>query len=185
MKNNLFLVLVFAFLSGCSTVEPQRIQPVQPIDHTLQPVDCTLRANREQCTAVANLDKKTQKKIVKPAQQEQTDRRVQPTKVDNKKINDDKTKVKSEAPPLAPDNTVASKPDVIAQKETDGNKKETPFSVSMACVMNNMSKKDDGRSNVRAVAYELAVLCRQGGVQVNSIANASIPLVLKNRASKK
>jgi len=182
MKNNLFLVLVFALLSACSTVKPKPIQPIQPIDQTLQPIDCTLAANKEKCAAVASLEKKTPKKTVKSAQQEQTDRR---SKVENKKIADDKTKVKSEAAPLTPENTVASKPDLIAQKQTDGAKKETPYSASMACVMNNMSKKDDGRSNVRAVAYELAVLCRQAGVQVNSIANASIPLVLKNRATKK
>jgi hypothetical protein len=183
MNNNMFLVLVLVLLSGCSTVGSDHT-PL-PVDHTLQPIDCTMNLKREECLAVANLDKKMQKKAVKPAQSEQMERRARLAKIaENKRINDEKAKVKSEASSLAQDDTVVSKPDLTPQKKIDIDKPENAFAASMGCVKNNVSKKDDGHSNVRAVAYELAVLCREKGVQVNSIANASIPLVLQNRAHK-
>lgn len=135
--------------------------------------------------AVANLDKKTQKKTVKLAQSEQMERRARLAKIaENKRINDEKAKVKSEASALTQGDTVVNKPDLTSQKKIDIDKPENVFATSMGCVKNNIGKKDNGHSNVRAVAYELAMLCREKGVQVNSIANASIPLVLQNRAHK-
>jgi hypothetical protein len=55
----------------------------------------------------------------------------------------------------------------------------------MDCVRNNLGKKDDIRIPVRAVAYELATYCRKSGVPVDSIANATVPLVSQSRAPRK
>lgn len=179
VKNNVFLVFMLALLSGCSTIGSDHTQPA---DRTLHPIDCTKNTKREECLAVANLDKKAQKKAVKPTQ---SDQRTRTTKiVENKKVNDEKAKVSSETPPAPPQNeTAVSKPDEIPQKNFDAH--ASPFSVSMDCVRSNVKRKDDGRSNVRSVAYELAVMCTRKDVHVESIANASIPLVEQNRAPKK
>ena len=183
MNNNTFLVLVLVLLSGCSTVGPDHT-PL-PVDHTLQPIDCTVNLKREECLAVANLDKKTQKKTVKPAQSEQMERRARLAKIaENKRINEEKVKVKSEASSLVQDDTVVSKPDLKTQKKIDSDNREKAFAASMDCVKNNMGK-DDVRKPVRAVAYELALLCRQSGAQVNAIANATVPLVSQSRAPRK
>lgn len=184
MNNNLFLVLTLVLLSGCSTVKSDHT--LRSIDRTLQPVDCTSGAKREECSTVANVDKKMQKKTVKSAQSEQVERRARLAKIaENKKINDEKAKAKSEASPLAQDDTIVSKPDLKAQKQIDIDKQKKAFSASMDCVKNNIRTIDDVRKSVRAAAYELAVLCRQKGVSVDSIANASIPLVSQSRAPKK
>ena len=177
MNSNMFLLLVLALLSGCSTIGS---------DRNLHLVDCTSGAKRDDCLAVANLDKKTQKKTVIP--EKQIDRRARlakpPKIVENKKLNNEKAKAKTETLPLAQDNAVVSKPDLKTQKQIDSDNLEKAFSASMDCVKNNIRKKDDVRSNVRAVAYELALLCRKKGVPVDSIANASIPLVSQSRAPK-
>ncbi len=186
MNNNLFLflVLVFALLSGCSTVRSDSHS--QPVDQTLHPVDCTKNAKREECLAVANMDKKAQKKTVKSDQSEQADRRAKSMKVvENKKINDDKAKAKSDVPPVAPVSAVESKPDLATQKKIEKDKRDKAFTESMDCVRNNIGAKDDIRSPVRAVAYDLAVLCRKTGVSVDSVANAAIPLVSQTRVLKK
>ena len=81
----MFLVLVLVLLSGCSTVGSDHT-PL-PVDHTLQPIDCTMNLKREECLAVANLDKKMQKKAVKPAQSEQMERRARLAKIaENKRM---------------------------------------------------------------------------------------------------
>jgi len=184
MNNNMFLVFMLALLSGCSTVRSDRT--VQPLDRTLQPVDCTSGAKREECLAVANFDKKNQKKIVKSAQTDQMERRARLAKIaESKKINDEKAKAKTEVSSLAQDDTVVSKPDSKTQKQIDIDTREKAFAASMDCVKNNIGKKDDIRSPVRAVAYELAVLCRQKGVPVNSIANATVPLIVQSRTPRK
>lgn len=183
MNNNVFLILVLTFLSGCSTVKPDTTP--HPVDHTLSPIDCTLKAKKEECSAVANLDKKPQKKTVKSDQSEQIDRRIKTTKsAESKKINDEKAKAKSEAPPPAPDKEIVSKPDLVVQKKAETDQRGKAFSESMGCVRNNLGK-DDVRVKVRAMAYDLAVLCRQQGVEVNAIANATIPLIEQSRAPKK
>ncbi len=184
MNNNVFLVFVLVLLSGCSTVGSDHT-PL-PIDRTLQPIDCTAGAKREECLTVANLDKKTQKKTVKPVQSEQMERRTRLAKIaENKKINDEKAKAKSEAPALAQVDTVVSKPDLRTQKQIDSDNREKAFAASMDCVKDNIMKKDDVRTPVRAVAYELALMCRKSGVEVNAIANATVPLVSQSRAPKK
>ncbi|MDE2421873.1 MAG: hypothetical protein KGO49_11930 [Gammaproteobacteria bacterium] len=184
MNNNVFLVLVFALLSGCSTVKSDHTS--QPVDQTLHPVDCTKNAKREECLAVANMDKKTQKKTAKSDQSESIDRRAKSTKAaESKKLSDDKAKAKSEVPPVAPVNAVESKPDLATQKKMDKDKRDKAFAESMDCVKNNIGAKDDIRSPVRAVAYDLAVLCRKTGVSVDSVANATIPLVSQTRVLKK
>ena len=188
MNHNLFLVFMLVLLSGCSTVGSNRTP--HPVDRTLHPIDCTSSVKKEECLAVANLDKKMQKKTVKPVQSEQTERRARLAKIaENKKINDEKAKVKSEVKsetaPLAPETAVVSKPDVKTQKQMDSENREKAFATSMECVRNNIGKIDDVRKPVRAVAYELAVLCRQKGVQVDSIANATVPLVSQSRAPRK
>jgi hypothetical protein len=184
MNRNMFFILVLALLSGCSTVKPNLTPPT--VQSPLQPIDCTSSVKKEECLAVANLDKKAQKKTVKPAQLEQAERRARLAKIaENKKINDEKAKAKIDVLPVAQEDTVLSKPDLKAQKQIDSDKREKAFSASMDCVKNNMGKIDDVRKPVRAVAFELAVLCRQKGVQVDSIANATVPLVSKSRAPKK
>jgi len=183
MNNKVFIVLAFALVSGCSTVKPDH--PSHPADHTLNPIDCTSKAKKEECSAVANLDKKPQKKTAKSDQSEQIDRRAKTTKsAESKKINDDKVKAKSEAPPPAPDKEVVSKPDLVSQKKAEADYREKVFSESMVCVRNNIGK-DDVRVKVRAMAYDLAMLCRKQGVEVNAIANATIPLIEQSRAPKK
>ena len=182
MNKNMFLVVVLALLSGCNSVKSGHISAPRS-EHTLKPIDCTSNAKREECLAVANVDKKLQKKTVKPAQ---LDQRARLAKIaENKKINDEKTKAKSDVLPLAQDDAVVSKPDLKTQKQIEIDKQKKAFAASMDCVKNNIGKKDDIRSPVRAVAYELAVLCRQKGVSVNSIANATIPLIAQSRAPKK
>ncbi|MBC7750836.1 MAG: hypothetical protein H7Z73_03825 [Candidatus Saccharibacteria bacterium] len=184
MNNNIFLVLVLVLLSGCSTVGSNH--PVKSTNSILHPIDCISGAKREECLAVANFDKKNQKKTVKSAQTDQMDRRARLAKIaESKKINDEKAKVKREAAPLAQDNAEVSKPDLVAQKKIDNDDREKAFSASMGCVRNNLGKIDDVRKPVRAVAFELAVLCRQKGVSVHSVANATIPLVSQSRAPKK
>ena len=184
MNRNLFLVFMFALLSGCSTVgSDHTAHPAA--DHALHPVDCTTNAKREECLAVANLDKKTPKKTAKSDQSEQADRRVKSTKViENKKISDDKAKAKSDVPPVAQDKEAVSKPDLVAQKKAEADQRGKAFSESMGCVRNNIGK-DDVRVKVRAMAYDLAMLCRKQGVSVDSIANATIPLIEQSRAPKK
>ena len=185
MNKNMFLVLVLALLSGCSSVKSGHTSAPRS-EHALKPIDCTSNAKREECLAVANVDKKLQKKTVKPAQSEQMERRARLAKIaENKKINDEKAKAKSVVSPLEQDDTVVSKPDLKTQKQIDIDTREKAFAASMDCVKNNIGKKDDIRSPVRAVAYELAVLCRQKGVAVNSIANATVPLIAQSRASRK
>lgn len=188
MNNNLFLVLVLVLLSGCNTVKSDRT--VKPVDRTLSPVDCTTNAKREECLAVANVDKKLQKKTVKTVQSEQMERRARLAKIaENKKINDERAKakieVKNEVLPVAPDTAVASKPDAKTQKKIDSDNREKAFAASMDCVKNKMGKVDDVRKPVRAVAYELALMCRKSGVAVDSVANATVPLVSHSRAPKK
>jgi len=184
MNKNIFLVLVFILLSGCSTVKSDHTS--QLADQTLHPVDCTKNAKREECLAVANMDKKAQKKTVKSDQSEQADRRVKSTKaVENKKISDDKAKAKSDVTSAALVSAVESKPDLATQKKIDKDKRDKAFAESMDCVKNNIGAKDDIRSSVRAVAYDLAVLCRKTGVSVDSVANAAIPLVSQTRVLKK
>lgn len=189
MNNKMFLVLALVLLSGCNTVRTDRT-PAR-IDRTLQPIDCTAKVKSEECLAVANLDKKNQKKAVKPTQSEQ---RARLAKIaENKKLNDEKAKakvevkseVKSEALPLAQDEIVVSKPDLKTQKQIDSDNREKAFAASMDCVKRNLRKKDDIRTPVRAVAYELATMCRQKGAPVDSIANATVPLVSQSRAPKK
>lgn len=184
MNNNLFMVLVLVLLSGCSTVGSNH--PVKATDRILHPIDCTSGAKREECLAVANFDKKAQKKVVKPVQTEQIDRRARLAKIaESKKINDEKAKLKSEAAPLAQDNAEVGKPDLLGQKKIDVDDRQKDFAASMDCVRNNLGKVDDVRKPIRAVAFELAVLCRQKAVSVNSVANATIPLVSQSRAPKK
>lgn len=188
MNHNLFLVFMLVLFSGCSTVGSNRTP--HPVDRTLHPIDCTSSVKKEECLAVANLDKKMQKKTVKPAQSDQMERRARLAKIaETKKINDEKakvkTEVKSEIPPVAPEAIVVSKPDLVAQKKIDSDTREKAFAASMDCVKNKMGKVDDIRKPVRAVAFELAVLCRQKGVQVDSIANATVPLVSQSRAPRK
>mgnify|MGYP001613502094 CR=1 FL=1 len=185
MNHKMFLVLALVLLSGCNTVRTDRT-PAR-IDRTLQPIDCTAKVKSEECLAVANLDKKNQKKAVKPTQSEQ---RARLAKIaENKKLNDEKAKakveVKSETLPLAQDEIVVSKPDLKTQKQIDSDNREKAFAASMDCVKKNLRKKDDIRTPVRAVAYELATMCRQKGAPVDSIANATVPLVSQSRAPKK
>lgn len=184
MNNNLFLVLVLVLLSGCNTVKSDRT--IKPVDRTLSPVDCTTNAKREECLAVANVDKKLQKKTAKTVQSEQMERRARLAKIaENKKINDEKAKAKIEVLPVPPDAAVASKPDAKTQKKIDSDNREKAFAASMDCVKNKMGKVDDVRKPVRAVAYELALMCRKSGVAVDSVANATVPLVSHSRAPKK
>lgn len=185
MNNNIYVILVFALLSGCSTIRSDHTSH-PAVDQALHPVDCTTNAKREECLAVVNLDKKGKKKTAKSDASEQTDRRARLAKVtENKKISDDKSKAKSEvppAPPVAPVSTVESKPEPIVQNTF--NARASPFSSSMDCVRSNLKKKDDGRTNVRSVAFELASMCTVKGAHVESVANASVALVSQNRAQK-
>lgn len=188
MNYKVFFVVVLVLLSGCNTIKTDRT-PAR-VDRTLQPIDCTVNVKREECLAVANLDKKSQKKPVKSSPSEQ---RARLTKVaENKKLNDEKAKakvdvkseVKSETLPLAQDAVVVSKPDLKTQKQIDSNNREKAFASSMECVRNNLRKKDDIRTPIRAMAYEIAVFCRKSGAQVDSIANATVPLITNSRAPK-
>ncbi len=188
MNRNIFFILVLVLLSGCSTVKSDRT-PL-PADQTLQPIDCTSGSKRAQCLPVASVDKKVQKKTAKSTQSEQMERRARLAKIaENKRINDEKAKVKSEAKsealPLVQDDTVVSKPDLKAQKQIDSDNREKAFATSMDCVRNKMGKIDDVRKPVRAVAYELALLCRKSGVQMDSVANATVPLISQSRAPRK
>ena len=183
VNHSVFLIFVLVALNGCSTVKSDSAS--HPVDHTLNPIDCTSKAKKEECSAVANLDKKPQKKTAKFDQSEQIDRRAKTTKsAEIKKINDDKAKAKSEVLPPASDKEVVSKPDLVTQKKAEADQREKAFSESMGCVRNNIGK-DDVRVKVRAMAYDLAVLCRKQGVEVNAIANATIPLIEQSRAPKK
>lgn len=187
IKNHVFLMLVLVLLGGCSTLKS--IHTVQPEDQDLHPIDCPLNNKKEECLAVANLDKKTQKRTAKSTQSEQAERRARLAKnAENRKINEEKAKARSEeksaTPTLPIVSAEVSKQDEIAQKKDDADQHKDDVAESMDCVRNNVRQKDDGFSNVRYVAYELAVLCTKKGVHVRSIANAAIPLVTQNRAHK-
>lgn len=176
MNNNIFLVFTLVLLSSCSLVGAH---------HS---AGCVSSAKQDDCTSATNIDKKIQKKIVVQTSVEQpkTVRDARPAKVvDNKKINESKFKAKSEASRSVQEIKLVRKQDGIAQKKIEPEKREKEPSESMDCAKKNIKANDDGVSNVRSVAYAIAVFCTKKGIHVESIANATIPLVLQNRAHRK
>jgi hypothetical protein len=176
MNNNMFLVFTLVLLSSCSVVGAH---------HS---AGCASSAKKDDCKSATSADKKIQKKNAVQTQVEQpkADREARPAKVvENKKMNESKFKAKSEGSLSVQDTKLVRKQDVIAQKKIEPEKREKDSSESMDCAKKNIKAKDDGVSNVRSVAYAIAVFCTKNGVHVESIANATIPLVLQNRAHRK